>query len=350
LPVSLAEEFEFFARSQCEGRSPTYARCSYAVAADPDLLDLVSPAEPGQRRPTLLFAAIQYLLLRGEATGEFAAWFPAVSGQPIPVDDPVPALRRFCAEHRDAILRQLATGRTQTNEVRRCAALLLALNHASPHQPVGLLELGASAGLNLLVDRYAYAFGDTRLGDSPVHLSPTLHSGLPTVPHLPTVDWRLGGDLAPVDLSDDAAVDWLRAFIWPEQAAERDRLTAAIALARAQPPTVVAANAVTDLDRLLDLAPVGQPVCVFHATLLTYVDSEGRAELFAALRRAIADRAIHWIYLEAAGLLSGPGGPAAVTDRHREDRDTYVLGVVGPAEDTVLARVATYGESIHWLA
>jgi hypothetical protein len=78
--VSLADEFEFFAASQCAGRSPTYARLSRRVAADPELLALVGQAEPAQRRPTLLFAAIQYLLLRGEAAGELAAWFRPGAG------------------------------------------------------------------------------------------------------------------------------------------------------------------------------------------------------------------------------------------------------------------------------
>ena len=57
-----------------------------------------------------------------------------------------------------------------------------------------------------------------------------------------------------------------------------------------------------------------------------------------------------WVYLEAAGLIRGIGGPSAVTAAHCADRDTYVLGVVTGAEDTVLARVDTYGESIRWLA
>ncbi len=170
----------------------------------------------------------------------------------------------------------------------------------------------------------------------------------PTTVPMTTVSWRLGADLDPVDLRDDDAADWLRAFVWPEQAAERDRLTAAIGLARADPPTVVAADAVAGLPGLLDRAPAGLPVCVFHTTLLTYVDSEQRATLFAAIRQAIADRPVSWIYLEAAGLLRG--GPAAVTDEHRADRDTFVLGMVDADRDQVLARVSTYGEVIRWLA
>ena len=144
-------------------------------------------------------------------------------------------------------------------------------------------------------------------------------------------------------------MDWLRAFIWPEQAAERDRLAAAIAISRRQPPSVVRADAVTDLAELLDRAPADLPICVFHATLLTYVDRQATAELFESLRREVGRRAVSWVYLEAAGLLRGPGAPTAVTDEHRADRDTFVLGLVAQGVDRVLARVATYGESVHWL-
>ncbi len=348
--MTLAEEFEFFASSQCEGRSPTYARLSRAAATDPALLRLIGLAQPAQRRPSLLFAAIQYLLLTGSATGELAAWFPAVSHAPIPAADPGPAFRDFCTDNGQAILDLIAFGATQTNEVRRCASLLLALDRIGTRnpQPVGLLELGASAGLNLLFDRYRYDWDGHVLGaaGSPVRVSPALHNGVPTPVNAPEVSWRLGADLAPVDIRDDDAVTWLRSFIWPEQAAERDRLRAAVTVARADPPAVVRADAVVDLPALLSRVPDDLPVCVFHASLLTYVDSDQRPDLFRALRRP----GVSWVYLEAAGLLSGPGAPTAVTDEHRRDRDTFVLGLVDEHEDTVLARVSTYGESIFWLA
>jgi hypothetical protein len=354
--VDLAEEFEFFARSQCEGRSPTYARLSRAVAADPALLELVNAAPPDQRRPSLFFAAIQYLLLRGAASGDIvgniAAWYPSVSGRAVPAGDPVPALRRFCREHAAALLGILANGRTQTNEVRRCAALLLALDQVTGGRPFGLLELGASAGLNLCYDRYSYQLGALSIGvdDSPVHIAPAFPMGAPPVGPMPIASWRLGADLSPVDIRDGAAADWLRAFIWPEQATERDRLDAAIALARVDPPPLTVADAVRDLAGLLARAPDDRLLCVFHATLLTYVDRQRADGLFAGLRAAMGRRPLAWIYLEAAGLLRGEHAPAGVTDEHRADRDTYVLGMVTATRDAVLARVATYGETIRWLA
>ena len=105
----------------------------------------------------------------------------------------------------------------------------------------------------------------------------------------------------------------------------------------------------SDLAALLARAPADQLVCVFHASLLTYVDRQRAGELFAGVRHAMAKRPLAWIYLEAAGLLQGEHAPAALTDAHRADRDTYVLGVVTATQDAVLARVATYGESISWL-
>lgn len=296
---------------------------------------------------------MQYLLLSG-VQDELSRWYPSVNGGTIASEDPVPAFQRFCQKHREHLAHTLTEGRTQTNDVRRCSALLAGLDVAArtfDGQSLALIELGASAGLNLLFDRYFYRLGDQRIGDpqASVHID-TASTGLAQLRTNVDVPWRLGVDLDPPDLRDPGAVNRLRACVWPEQRAELARLDAAIALALAFPPPLAAADAVTDLRRIVEDVPSELPLCLFHSTLVTYLPPDARTELFSTIRDLAVRRPVMWIYLESPALMTGPDAPEAITAQHRADHDTFVLGVVGPGKDAVLAQVGTYGECITWIA
>jgi hypothetical protein len=138
----LAETYRRFAERECKDYSPAYYRLALEVSEDPEILEFVAQQPVSQ--PNLLFAAVQYL------TG--------------PTDMPLTAdrFRVFLRERGDEVASLMRIRRTQTNEVGRCAALLLAL----PAGPLALLEVGASAGLCLLLDQYFYDLWD-RAGGKP---------------------------------------------------------------------------------------------------------------------------------------------------------------------------------------
>ncbi len=139
----------------------TYGAISRAAANDPELLALMQQAPPAQRRPNLLFAAVHYLLLRG-ADHPLAAYYDTVRPEAAPPDaDVVPVFRDFCLTYRAQLEPLIATRSTQTNEVGRCAMLLPALCAIAAVESgaaLSLLDLGTSAGLNLLFDRYGYTY------------------------------------------------------------------------------------------------------------------------------------------------------------------------------------------------
>ncbi len=133
-------------------------------------------------------------------------------------------------EHHDELVERIATHGTQTNEVNRAVYVAVGLAAATadrPDSPVALVELGASAGLLLGVDRYAVELSSpgsrVLLGDaaSPVRCAGVDRAGVGD--HLaqrglglPTIRGRVGLDVAPVDLDDDEGVRWLEACLWPE--------------------------------------------------------------------------------------------------------------------------------------
>ena len=163
--------------------SALYQSLCHSVAEDPDLLAITANARPGQPVPNLFMATVHWLLLEG-AQHPVTDYYPDINPGSTEHGDPYPSFRLFCLDRSDAITALISTRLVQTNVVRRCAVLLPAFAVAMGRyheRPLSLVEIGASAGLNLLWDRYSYTYSDgRRWGDSesPVHLSSVIRGGL----------------------------------------------------------------------------------------------------------------------------------------------------------------------------
>jgi len=222
--------------------------------------------------PSLRFAgALHRLVLQGRLPA-LAAHFPSVGGV-APVESAWPAAEAAVRENLDE-LRPLVRRAVQTNEVGRSAVLyggLLALGG-----PVRLLEVGASAGLNLRCDRFAYDLGDRVLGDprSPVRLVRPWASPPPHLREVEVVE-RKGCDLVPVDPATEGGRLTLRSYVWGDHAERHARLLAALDVARTQPVAVERAGALEFLARELWPVPAVTTV-VWHSVVMQYVDPEER--------------------------------------------------------------------------
>ena len=305
--LSTAENYRRFARSEVAAKSPLYATLAAGVAGDPELLAFLDARPPRQRQPNLLLGAVRLLF---GVPADFASFKAAV------------------LEHRGAVAQILETRRTQTNEPNRCAALLPVL--ARLEQPLALLEVGASAGLCLLPDRYAYDYAGHRVGDAPVVFPCRPENGVPLPDAVPEVAWRAGIDLAPIDLTDPDAVAWLEALVWPEETDRLERLRAAIEIARRDPPRIVQGDLLDRLPEVAATAPPGATLVVFHTAVLAYLAPAQREEL----GRRTAELDATWIACEAPGVLPALGDA---------DRG-FLIGVDG-------RRVATadsHGRWVRW--
>src|SRR5262249_17921769 len=190
--MTIAAIYAEFAAREAHGVSPTYERLSNAVSRDEELLALLGTLPPAKRQPNLLFAVVRLLCA--------------------PVEDHA-AFREYVVANWPAIDAETRKRATQTNEAGRCAVLLPVL--AMLRQPLALLEVGASAGLCLYPDRYAYRYGDHAVGSG----QPVLECaaiGIEPPDAVPDVVWRAGLDLNPLDARDPADLAWLDALIWPE--------------------------------------------------------------------------------------------------------------------------------------
>ncbi|MEI6418387.1 MAG: DUF2332 family protein [Sphingomonadales bacterium] len=233
----------------------------------------------------------------------------------------------------------------QTNEVMRASGLFPGLMTvaAATGLPLRLFELGASAGLNLNMDRFAYVLGGQPAGDlaSPLQLVPQWGGPVPAITPV-RVASRQGVDIAPLDVTDAAVRERLLAFVWPDQRERVARAEAAIQLALAHPPPLQAGDAADFVEAAVAPQP-GTVTLVYHSIAHQYFPPATQARLAAHMAAmgaaASADAPLAWLRFE----MDDPAQAELPTLR-------LALWRGGAREDRLLARVHPHGSAVNWLA
>ncbi len=313
----LADIYSIFADQEAAGRSPLYAQLCRGIAQDPSLLNRLVALPKDKQQPNLLLAAVKYLF------GVARDW---------------PQFRARVGENWPEIKAVIRVRRTQTNEPARCATLLPLL--AQLPQPLALLEVGASAGLCLLPDRYAYDYGLQRIGPAvPSPDAPLFHCVANNATPLPgkniQVVWRAGLDLNPLSVANDDDVRWLHALVWPGEGERGALLDKAIAVARRDPPHVIAGDLRYDLAALAAQAPKDATLVIFHTAVLAYVSDASDRQAFA---RTVRDLGAQWVSNESARLFD-----AELTQRLA---GRFLLTLNGLPK----AYTEAHGTAIDWVA
>jgi hypothetical protein len=312
-----------------------YALLSTQIAADEDLLGVALHV----RRPPIpnvFFAAVHFLL--ADASGhDLAKFYGSLCGEPLPASEAGPAFRDFVLSNRARLIPLLETRITQTNEVSRCAFLLPAftvVHRLGGGSPLALIDVGCSAGLHLLWDRYHYDYGVAQVGDpgAAVRICCELRGTIvPPLPdRFPECGFRIGIDLNPVDVTDPVERRWFEALIWPEHAGRRTLAAAAIEEWLRDPPAIVKGDAVQVLDAQLRRVPSDMSLVVYNSAALCQggaVDEHGIAQILATWS---SRRAVHWLHCEGEEVLL----------RHVKD---------GRIAETKLANKDGHGRWIQWL-
>jgi hypothetical protein len=279
-----------------------------------------------------LMGAVHRLVLEGEAP-ELARRYRVPDGDR---DGTWEAFRTTLAEQVER-LRALVERPVQTNEVGRCAALLPGLLGfaARTGLPLRLLEVGASAGLNLRWAGYRYEAEGFAWGpeDSPLLIAFELSGGeIPATPA--TVAERAGCDASPVDACSEDGRLTLLSYVWPDQPARLERLRTALALAAADPVEVERAGAVEWARERLAEPATGRATIVYHSIVMQYLSADGREDLRRTLAdagsRADTEAPLAWLRME-------PDGPRAAI------RMTTWPG----GEDRLLARAGYHGNPVE---
>ena len=252
-----------------------------------------------------LLGGLHYLVLEGKAS-----W-----------DDVGAAL----VEHREFLSRWAREQDVQTNEVQRSWALLPGFLTVADGRPLDLLELGPSAGLNLMFDRYRYRYGSGSWGDGALELTGDDRTSPPAdlLSRRVSVARRRGIDLNPVDVTTEEGARLLQSFVWADQAVRLERLRRAIEIVRSDPPELMRGDYVEALPAVAADRVDGAQLVVFQTASTMYLGPGGTTRLRAALHDAARDQPLVFV---TAGSPPNDEGYSLEVERYPDGRSER-LGV-----------------------
>ena len=298
------------------------------------------PGDPTADALALRLAGGLHALVLSGAAPELAAVYPRGAR----ADDPAalwPAITRALEGQAD-YLEHFLERPPQTNEVARSGVLLggFLTVAAETGLPLRLLEIGASAGLNLVFDAYAYDLAEAGWGpeDAPLRLSPAWRGALPPLGPV-EIRARSGCDRTPIDPRDLDDRLRLRAYVWADQPARRHRLEAALDIVAGTDLRIEQADAADWVEKHLAEPARGVATVLFHSIVWQYLARETRDRVAAAIarggRRAASGSPLAWLRMEPAPERG-----------HAELRLTLWPG----ADERLLAHADYHGRWVRWLS
>lgn len=336
--------WDFFAGDAKRTGSLLYSRLAEGIGKDEELKTLAARARSGQPHANLILGAVHFLLIRG-ARHPLSRFYGTLGGAISPeTEDPFADFRDFVLSHRAEVETLIATRVTNTNEIGRSALLHPGLRviSADAERSLSLIEIGPSAGLNMIWDTYGvrYRRGGAIIAEvnaaAPLMIECEIRGeAVPPLGPVPDIASRLGLELNPVDLANPDDRDWLRALIWPDQGERLRRLNGAIDLFVRRKPSIRTGDALALLPDALAEVPLDQAACVYHTIAIYQFSREMKRALEDVLIVAGLRRPVWRLSFEFDGKL-------------------YILSAIryedGVRQETRLASCHPHGTWLEWLA
>ena len=287
--------------------------------------------------PLRVAAGLHYLLLSGEDRRLEPVYAGLMTDQ-WAIDEIVADM----AMKYDARLMPWLDSPPQTNEAGRSASIMGGLlwlsERLGPHFEMN--EIGASAGVNTMMERYFYDLGGVETGpaNSPMRIVPEWKGPPPPGAPVEIVAIR-GCDISPIDLSDPDQALRLKAYVWPEATERMGRIDAAIALAGEKRPDLAAMDAADFVEEIL--ASEQEPGVIrvlYHSVMWQYLPEATQQRIDAAM--------------DAAGAAATPERPLAwarlETNRETFRHELSVRYWPGGNEWVQLAEAHPHGAWVEW--
>jgi hypothetical protein len=302
-------------------RLPFYSALLGELESDRVALGLLASVRVSQRNPMLVLAALQLAALRGH-----------VVLAPIYDDARRGVLRRpkNAAHHVMATLREEPHlvgdelwRSTQTNEPGRSAVLqAVVADLAHGDETVNILEVGASAGINLRFDQFPVRAHDDA---NPLTLVCEDRSEIDRTRRLPQVNDRVGIDLNPLSLAIEEDRLWLKACLWAEERRRHERFDAIVAAQERWPSANILRGSVRErLDDALVRCTTSDSTIIVNTWTAAYFSHDEREWYFDEVSRRCARGRVAWISVESP-MVTWPGVDATDEETHRAASQIVVM-------------------------
>lgn len=298
----LSKRFKVFAERECKNSSSLYEHLAENIANDLDLLTLAAHSRAGQPVPNLLFGAVHYLLLSG-VEHELAMFYASIAETPKNFSGAIKSFKDFCMQNQNEIVQLLEKKLVQTNEVRRCAYLYPSFCHIYniTEKPLTLIEIGTSAGLQLLWDKYTYTYhSNQKYGaeQSILEIRSEIKGGKSPLlfEHSPPVIRRIGVDLHINNLNEYEDYLWLKALIWPEHKERNSYFEKAAHCLKSQRIELIEGDGVSIIPELAPTVSLDSTLCIFHTHVANQLSPEAKMKLCEQIRCLGKERDIFHLY------------------------------------------------------
>ncbi len=300
--AKLSQRFRNFADNECKGSSELYEFLSLKIAEDDELLDLCLHAKEGQPVPNLLYGAVHYLLLKGNEH-PLKEYYPSIVKHPLEGENTFDIFKDFCRIYQNDIISLLRHKLVQTNEVRRCAYLYPSFCYIynKIKKPLSLIEIGTSAGLQLLWDKYNYSYGtDEVFGDrnSKIHITSEIKGD--NFPFLlknsPPVISKVGLDLHINDLNNSEDYLWLKALIWPDHQERLNLFDKTAQHFNENSAKLIEGDGIALLSEVIAQAPNKSALCIFHTHVANQLPEELKDQLIKTIQMVGRKRDVFHLY------------------------------------------------------
>ncbi|MGM7723670.1 DUF2332 domain-containing protein [Metabacillus sp. Hm71] len=300
--AQISQRFKNFANGECKGSSELYEFLSLKIAEDDEMLDLCLKAKEGQPVPNLFLAAVHYLLLNGKEH-DLREYYPSIVEQPQEVENSFSHFKNFCKLYRDEIISIIESKLVQTNEVRRCAYLYpsFCFIYNKIKKPLSLIEIGTSAGLQLLWDKYSYSYGTNEIygnENSSVHItSEIIGENIPTLLiKSPPIATKIGLDLHICDLRNLEDYLWLKSLIWPEHRERLELFERAASCFKEYPVELIEGDGVDLLTKVIETLPKDTAICIFHTHVANQIPEDLKYKLIDNIKKIGFNRDVFHLY------------------------------------------------------
>lgn len=329
--------------------SPLYQSLLEAAALDLEQGSAIAPAlsdwhGDAERDflPLRLLASVHALAMTGKAP-DLAAYYPSCGGKPGDLNEVAQSFLNTIKSN-TAHVTEFIKLPPQTNDVRRSGPLLLGFAEIAKRfdLPFTLSEIGTSAGLNLLWDKYRYTLGDHTFGDpaSTVHIK-AAYDGPALPAQTPHIILRAGCDLRPLYVQQPENRALLESYIWATETTRLATLRSAIDFALAENLALTTTPADEWIEGQLNAAPAGAVHVVYHSAVWPYLPDEAQARFTAAMEKvgatATDNKPLAWLTLEDDG-----------NKRFLELRLRLWNGDTENGANRLLATVHPFTRSIRW--